>query len=103
LLALTTRTTSNITGTSLSTPTTVARAVPDSKPTHPLVEPVGQRGIEEHLDQNGDGQQADDQGLLQNGFALEGEQQDQGQQERTDRPGANLAHRGIECFLPFLQ
>src|SRR3990172_4944380 len=32
LLALTTRTTSNMTGTSISTPTTVARAAPDSKP-----------------------------------------------------------------------
>ena len=38
------------------------------------VQAVSQGGVEQHLDQNGHGQQGNDQGLVQKGLALEGKQ-----------------------------
>ena len=118
-----------MTGTSISTPTTVASAAPDSKPNRLMaaatasskkfdapisadgqatlcfspdgaVQQIGERRIEEDLDQDRHGQQRDDQRLREDRLALEGEQQHQRQQQRGDRPGPDPRHRGVERRLP---
>ena len=105
-VAFTTLTTSSITGTSISTPTTVASAAPDSKPNRLIAaatasskkllapisadgqaiaccspslrfEPVGERRIEQYLDQDRHREERDHQRLLEDRFALEREQQDE--------------------------
>ncbi|CAN0617276.1 protein of unknown function [Burkholderia multivorans] len=64
------------------------------------VEPVGQCRVEEHLDQDRHREQRDDQRLLDDGFALERKQQDEGGQQRGDRPWPDPGHGRVERGLP---
>jgi hypothetical protein len=110
-------TTDSMTGTSISTPTTVASAAPDSKPNSAMaaatasskkllapisaegpatqcaspsraVEQIGQPGVEIDLNQDRNRQQRDDQRLGDDLLALEAEQQHQGRQQRDERDRA---------------
>ena len=51
---------------------------------HRPVEPVRERGIEKHLNQDRNCQHRDNQGLVEYGLSLESEQQDQRQQQSAD-------------------
>ena len=113
-MALTIRTTDSITGTSISTPTTVASAAPDWKPNRLIaaatasskkllapisaegaatqcaspsraVEQVGEAGVEIDLDEDRHRQQHDDQRLREDLLALEAEQQHQRGEQRDQR------------------
>ncbi|MPM57633.1 hypothetical protein SDC9_104456 [bioreactor metagenome] len=63
------------------------------------VEPVGEAGVEDDLDEDGYGQQGDDEGLLENGLSLEREQQHQREQQRRDGVGAEFADDGLKVGL----
>ena len=70
---------------------------------HLAVEPVGEPGVEQHLDQDGHRQEGDDQRLLDDGVALEGEQQHQGEQQGRHRPGLDAGHDAVKMGLPLSQ
>ena len=126
LLACVILTTDSMTGTSTSTPTTVASAAPDSKPNRPIavghreleevagadqgggrrhamrdaepaVEQIGEPGIEVDLDQDRHGEQHDHQRLPQDLLALEAEQQDQGRQQGEQRDRLQAARAAAEA------
>ena len=107
-------TTDSITGTSISTPTTVASAAPEWKPNRLMaaatasskkllapisaegagdamgfaghaIEQIGEPGVEIDLDQDRHGEQDDDQRLREDLLALEAEQQHQRRQQRHER------------------
>ena len=63
------------------------------------VEPVGQGGVEEDLDQDGNGQDQDDQRLLEDGLALKGEQQYQGRKQGQDGGMPEPVQGDVEAFL----
>ena len=69
----------------------------------PAVEPVGQPGVEEHLDQDRHRQHGDHQRLADDGLALEGEQQHQREQQRRDRQRADALQRPVEGGLALAQ
>ena len=62
---------------------------------------IGERCVEEHLDQDRHREQRDHQRLLQDRLALEREQQHQRGQQRGDGPRADLRHRAVERRRPF--
>jgi hypothetical protein len=110
---VTIQTTDSMTGTSISTPTTVASAAPDFEAEQAdgggdgqfeevagadqrrgpgdamrspaAVEQIGEAGVEIDLDQDRHGQQRDDQRLRDDLLALEAEQQHQRRQQRDQR------------------
>ena len=55
-----------------------------------------------HLDQNGYRQECDHPGLLENFLTLEREEQYEGGEQGTDRPGADGAHRRFKGRLTAL-
>ena len=67
------------------------------------VQPVGQGGVEEDLDQDGDRQHRDDQRLLEDLLALKGEQQHQGRQQGDDGGMPQGRQGGVELGLTLLE
>ncbi|MNT68350.1 hypothetical protein D3C72_2065790 [compost metagenome] len=67
------------------------------------VEPVGQAGIQHHLDQDRHREHRDHQRLLDDGLALECEQEHERQQQRRNRPRSNAMHGALEGHGPALE
>ena len=66
--------------------------------TDTAIQPVGQAGIEIDLNDDGHGEHDDDERLLDDGFALKGEQQYQREQQRGDGMGGFSASVIRGCF-----